>query len=360
MRSWLSQLMSHTRAFGSVREKWETTQGQRAARGDVLSMLQEIVSAVPGCTFILDGLDECDWVKGSWPGNSDDSITSFLRTLRRATMGTSTRIMIISRDEPEIRRGFSNSGAYDPGFEHRITPEDVQNDILTYSRSIVEEKLSMKINEAKDEITKKLADRCNGQFLWIRLQQDTLRGGKSQRKLEHVINSTPSGIEHIYERNWMKIMRLTEEDRNRAFSLLRWTAFSLRPLTISEISGALVINDDDDELLLDDLPDCIDEDYVNTEIIGLCGSLLDVRSPQGKSDARLKTVHLAHFSVKEYLLRKLPIEGRRGSKRLSKICGRNLVPTCQAGRHVQHRADEFDHYPLRPKQPKLGFVERVV
>ncbi|KJK61914.1 Ankyrin repeats 3 copy [Aspergillus parasiticus SU-1] len=272
MRSWLSQLMFHTDALGFIREKWESTQGQGAARGDVLSLLRAIVSAIPECTFILDGLDECDWAKGPWPGNSDDSITSFLRALRRATTGTSTRIMIVSRDEPEMRRGFSNENPYDLVFEHRITPEDVQNDVL-------------------------------------KLKQDTLRSGKSQRKLEQVINSTPSGIEHIYERNWMKIMRLTEEDRTRAFSLLRWTAFSLRPLTIGEISGALVISEDEG-LLLDDLPDSIDEDYVNTEIIDLCGSLLDVRDPQGKGDARLKTVHLAHFSVKEYLLRNLPIEGK--------------------------------------------------
>ncbi|QRD87548.1 ankyrin [Aspergillus flavus] len=310
MRSWLSQLMFHTEALGFIRKKWESTQGQRAARGDVISLLRAIVSAIPECTFTLDGLDECDWAKGSWPGNSDDSITSFLRALRRATAGTSTRILIVSRDEPEIRRGLSNESPYDPVFEHRIIPEDVQNDVLTYCRSIVEEKLSTKTDEAKDEITKKLADRCNGQFLWIRLQQDTLRSGKSQRKLEQAINSTPSGIEHIYERNWMKIMGLTEEDRTRAISLLRWTAFSLRPLTISEISGALVISEDDDELLLDDLPDSIDEYYVNTEIKELCGSLLEVRDAQDKSDARLKTVHLTHFSVKEYLLRNLPIEGK--------------------------------------------------
>ncbi|UCK58910.1 hypothetical protein AFCA_001744 [Aspergillus flavus] len=310
MRSWLSQLMIHTEALGFIREKWESTQGQRAARGDVLGLLRAIVSAIPECTFILDGLDECDWAKGSWPGNSDDSITSFLRALRRAIAGTSTRILIVSRDEPEIRRGLSNESPYDPVFEHRIIPEDVQNDVLTYCRSIVEEKLATKTDEAKDEITKKLADRCNGQFLWIRLQQDTLRSGKSQRKLEQAINSTPSGIEHIYERNWMKIMGLTEEDRTRAISLLRWTAFSLRPLTISEISGALVISEDDDELLLDDLPDSIDEYYVNTEIKELCGSLLEVRDAQDKSDVRLKTVHLTHFSVKEYLLRNLPIEGK--------------------------------------------------
>ncbi|GMG09608.1 unnamed protein product [Aspergillus oryzae] len=310
MRSWLSQLMFHTEALGFIRKKWESTQGQRAARGDVISLLRAIVSAIPECTFTLDGLDECDWAKGSWSGNSDDSITSFLRALRRATAGTSTRILIVSRDEPEIRRGLSNESPYDPVFEHRIIPEDVQNDVLTYCRSIVEEKLSTKTDEAKDEITKKLADRCNGQFLWIRLQQDTLRSGKSQRKLEQAINSTPSGIEHIFERNWMKIMGLTEEDRTRAISLLRWTAFSLRPLTISEISGALVISEDDDELLLDDLPDSIDEYYVNTEIKELCGSFLEVRDAQDKSDVRLKTVHLTHFSVKEYLLRNLPIEGK--------------------------------------------------
>lgn len=308
VRFWISQLVSHERALGIVRGKWETTEAQRATRAEILSLMQEIISAVPGCTLVLDGLDECDFAKGSWPGSADDSISKFLESLRQVTKGTSTRVLIMSRNEPEIRYGLMGSGPDDDVFEHQISPDDVRDDVVAYSRSIVNEKLSRKPDATKDGITKRLAERCNGQFLWVRLQQETLRSGKSERNLHEAISSTPHGIEYFYERNWKRIMNLPDEDRTRAFSILHWTAFSVRPLTVSEISGALVVGDDSQELHLGNLPDTIDEEYISTEITQLCGSLLEVRDSLGKGDSGWKTLHLTHFSVKEYMLRNIPTE----------------------------------------------------
>ncbi|BCS30162.1 uncharacterized protein APUU_80465S [Aspergillus puulaauensis] len=310
VRFWLFQLLSRQRVFAIVRGKWETTEAQSATRGDIFILLQEIVSTVPGCTLVLDGLDECDFAKGSWPGSADDSIPKFLESLRQATTGTSTRLLIMSRNEPEIRYGLLDGGPDDDVYEHQITPDDVRDDVVAYSRSVVNEKLSKKPGSIKDGITQRLAKGCNGQFLWVRLQKETLRSGKSERQLQEAISSTPPGIEHFYERNWKKIMNLPDADRARAFSILHWTSFSVRPLTVSEISGALVVGDDSEELQLDDVPDSIDEDYVSTEITELCGSLLELRDPQGNGDPRYKTLHLTHFSVKEYLLRNIPTQRR--------------------------------------------------
>lgn len=308
VRFWLSQLVSHERAFAIVRGKWETTEAQTATRGDILGLLHEIVSAVPRCTLVVDGLDECDFAKGPWPGSTGDSIPKFLESLRQATTGTFTRVLIMSRNEPEIRYGLLDGGPDDEVHEHQITPDDVRDDVTAYSRTIVNEKLARKPDATKDDITNRLAERCNGQFLWVRLQQETLRSGKSERKLQEAISSTPPGIEHFYERNWKKIMNLPVADRARAFSILHWTSFSVRPLTVSEISGALVVGDDSEGLQLDDVPDSIDEDYINTEITELCGSLLELRDPQGNGDPRCKTLHLTHFSVKEYMLRNIPTQ----------------------------------------------------
>lgn len=54
---------------------------------------------------------------------------------------------------------------------------------------------------------------------------------------------------------------------------MRWTAFALRPLTVCEIAEAVLITDSDD-LPVDDLPDTVDGDYVDSEIVGLCGPLI--------------------------------------------------------------------------------------
>jgi hypothetical protein len=74
----------------------------------------------------------------------------------------------------------------------------------------------------------------------------------------------------------MKISHLLDKDKLYALSILRWVAFALHPLTIVEITKALLIVDDNcEDLLVDKLLDAINKDYVSSEILGLCGSLLE-------------------------------------------------------------------------------------
>ncbi|KAJ5924217.1 hypothetical protein N7466_008404 [Penicillium verhagenii] len=311
MRSWISQLMSHSTAFALIRQKESANQNQRSSRSDIVQLFQEIVTNIPQCTFIIDGLDECSWVSEGRQTDDSDSVFNFFEALTSAIKGTQTRILIVSRDEPEIRNCFNNENERNIDvYCYKIKPDDVRSDTEAYSRSIVNKKLSNRAEATKEDIAMKLSDRCNGQFLWVKMQEDCLRSGKSQKKIEETINSTPAGLEHIYERNWQKISRFSEEDRERTISLLRWAAFALRPLTVNEMTGAVLVSSDSDEVQLDDLPDNVDEDYINTEILGLCGSLIEIRIPQKDSHVGLRTVHLAHFSVKQYLLFNLPTQGK--------------------------------------------------
>ena len=312
VRSWESQMISYPASFELIHEKWATQQGQKATRGSIIHLLRQIAKAIPGCTFTLDGLDECNWLKEASQDKYGDTVSSFMEALLQSIEGTATRILVVSRDEPEIRACFSDSARATSTFEHKITPEDVQSDVVSYARRTVHIALEKRKNTVKEDISQKLADRCNGQFLWIRLHRDSLKmhSWRNQKQLEREINSTPSGIENVYEQNWMKITNLPEEDRHRALSLLRWTAFALRPLTVSEVTEALAISEYCDEVCLDELPENIDRNYVNNGILSYCGSLLEVRSAQEQCDTKLETVHLAHFSVKQYLLRHIPTNGR--------------------------------------------------
>jgi hypothetical protein len=72
----------------------------------------------------------------------------------------------------------------------------------------------------------------------------------------------PQGHDHIYERNWNKIER-----SDRAVALLRWAAFALRPLTIEEVTEAVLINEDCETLPMHELPDAIDDEYIGSEIL---------------------------------------------------------------------------------------------
>ncbi|KUM59493.1 hypothetical protein ACN42_g7648 [Penicillium freii] len=161
----------------------------------------------------------------------------------------------------------------------------------------------------KEDISQKLAECCNGQFLWVQMQESQLRDWKSPKQLEKAINSTPPGLDKTYDREWKGISHLSEDNRERTIALLRWAAFALRPLSVYEMAGALLISADCDEVRLEGVPGRINENYIKTEMMELCGSLIDIRSPEGECDPGSRTVHLAHFTVKEFLLCNLPVQG---------------------------------------------------
>lgn len=312
IRSWLSQLLRHPVVFSLARERLATQQGQRATRGDTLKLLREVVIKIPRCTFVLDGLDECRWVEQDYNSNHGASIVDFLGALRQAVAGTSTRLLVVSRDEPEIRNCLVNETNTNDTIviQHSITPEDVRPDLDMFARSIVNKRLSTMTEGTKEDISQKLAECCNGQFLWVQMQESQLRDWKSPKQLEKAINSTPPGLDKTYDREWMGISHLSEDNRERSIALLRWAAFALRPLSVCEMVGALLISADCDEVRFEGVPGRINENYIRTEMMELCGSLIDIRSPEVECDPGSRTVHLAHFTVKEYLLCNLPVQGR--------------------------------------------------
>ncbi|KAK1579336.1 prion-inhibition and propagation-domain-containing protein, partial [Colletotrichum navitas] len=303
LRSWVADVAFGDQAALDVVYKRRLAQHEQVAtRATLVQLFREVVQTVPCCTFVLDGLDECTWLGESRDGAN--SVAHFLSELRQAIADTTARIMVTSRNEPEIWHGLSQF----PGFnEYIISPEDVHADNIAYSRSIVDNKLSKQDESTRLSISQRMALRCNGQFQWLKMQEEFLRRGRSRKQLERDIDAAPAGLDRLYDRNWDRIQSLRHEDRTRAFSLLRWAAFSVRPLTVFEITGAVLVNEDCDDLPLDEFPDSVDDDYVDSEILGLCGSLIEVQGSQ--SPAGWRKVHLTHFSVKEYLLFKIPSRG---------------------------------------------------
>ncbi|KAF5675933.1 ankyrin repeat domain-containing protein [Fusarium denticulatum] len=180
------------------------------------------------------------------------SIAKFLRDVVDSVAGTETRVLLVSRDELAIRDALTD-GTRETFDEYRITLEDVRPDINAYSHAIVSRKLYNKSDDTK-------------------------------------------------------ITKLGEEERDRAFALLRWVAFALRPLTVCEITEAALILTSG-ELSRDDFPDAVDDEYIKSEVIGLCGPLLEVRKGSPGSSPGRRTVHLPHFSVRQYLLCNLPTPG---------------------------------------------------
>lgn len=292
LRTWIWQIMSQNDgAFDIVRRKQEFELSERATRTALLTLLQDVLQLIPGFTLVVDGLDEC---------TIRSQMTDFLHDVQRAMNGTSTRLLIVSRDIAEIRcalNGFS---------EIKITGEIVKEDINCYAKTVIDQKLSNKSEEIKKDISCRMADRCEGQFLWLKIQSGSLKRSFNHKQLQNSIKDAPVGLDHLYERDWAEIQKTNKRDAARAVALLRWTAFSIRPLTVFELTEAVLLKEDAHEFPIDELPDDIDQDYLNDEILGLCGSLLEIRNPSVEGPLGSRTVQLAHFSVKQYLLLNLP------------------------------------------------------
>ncbi|KFH46988.1 Vegetative incompatibility protein HET-E-like protein [Hapsidospora chrysogenum ATCC 11550] len=196
VRSWVSQLVAENNiAYELAKAKSEPDVNQAAPKSVVVELLGEILRAVPHSCLVLDGLDEC------LQSGPTKAASKFLQSLDCILAKTTTRILITSRDEPEIRSALVTL-RYSELTEYKITPEDVHNDIQSYSQSIIDgnRKLSKQSQEFRDSLSQRMVDRCQGQFLWLKLQEEPLRRGLNRQHLQKLIEESPPGISNIYWR----------------------------------------------------------------------------------------------------------------------------------------------------------------
>ena len=59
------------------------------------------------------------------------------------------------------------------------------------------------------------------------------------RRLEEALQALPATLDETYER---MLTRTTDDDHSDALTVLRWLAFARRPLTMSEIAEACIID----------------------------------------------------------------------------------------------------------------------
>ena len=357
LRSWISQLIkTNDKALEIVRETYtgkypkafDLGNLKRATELDLWLLFKRLNVGLGGLIFMIDGFDEC--VKDEMdPRNHTllDARERFLKALEESIEHTNARILIMSRESADLRNRYrralhSRKSSSPFWLAYRITREDTEYDIRIYTRAIVNDVLHKRTSDLRDDIALRLVEKCDGMFLYLRRIQPRLKSKSSigAAKLRAIIEDMPRGLDEAYDRDLQTICELDSEDRERALSILRWVLYAARPLTVRELAEALLIyvNDEavDDWFPQDDLPETWDENYTDEQIMGVCGSLIEIR--RGEEAGNLvenQTVHFVHFSVQEYLLRtvntELPVLIRdyftdpfRVHELITKICLRYL------------------------------------
>lgn len=272
----------------------KTRESGPASQTVIIKLFRLAIKMVSNCTLVIDGLDECA------PDSSCLSVTEFIKEVNEAVRGTKTRILVISRPKSGIRQALMGLNSADFS-EHEVCKKDVCSDIEVFSKSIVTQKLRGEDAASQAGMIKKMSDQSEGQFHWLKLQQDSLPEGLSQEELQDALGKIPAGLSNLYSRSWSIITH--GKDRVRAVLLLRLAVLSLRPLTLREISEAMLVSDEFRSFSIRELLDRLNEKEIKEKILDLCCSFLEIRKQSPESPIEEWTIHPVHFTVKEFYLK---------------------------------------------------------
>ena len=335
LRSWIVQMAQSDDHLLRLALEELRQSPQQTEPTSLWKLFTVLVKCEKPWTFVVDGIDECQVSEGSRRQSGSEGRSTFLKNLIQAVVHTKSRVLIVSRDEPDIRAVlFGRPGNDVDLHQFEINANDVESDVLAFSKIIVDEKLPEREKDEKDEIAEIIAAMSNGMILWIDLHRSDLSSNKNKTALLQSVEETPMGLQSIYERNWQFIQNLKRRYRSRALSILRWVTFSARPLTVRELTEALLVLDtnEPENVDFDNAPRCIDADYIANEIYGLCGSLIEFRNTRSNPRLELLTLHLRHFSVRHFLLSKeiLPelSDTTTNSFRDCRVCNNSLSISC--------------------------------
>ncbi|KFY19780.1 hypothetical protein V491_04219 [Pseudogymnoascus sp. VKM F-3775] len=214
--------------------------------------------------FIIDGVDEAD---------SPDTLIKLLSELNLTT--TPLRVLVLSWNTHEISSAFQKLEKQ--VHMEKILTEGNRNDF----RSYIDREMNVAGGDSyREEVTVKLLERANGNFLWVHLAVQKINNCHTKSAVEDVLKELPSGMEALYDRMAISVQAQPNPNYQKlGGSILGWTACAQRLLTVEELNGAL-----GDDGLLD----------IYRTIGDLCGGFVVV-DKGGK-------VAMIHETAREYLM----------------------------------------------------------
>jgi hypothetical protein len=179
---------------------YEPNKYRIATAAEVWEILRRICHNFRQCTFLVDGLDECEPLQQQQPWFSAKE--RFLEELWQFAANSPVRILISSRKDAEI---FSNIRSTSRDrvtlFEYDIWPEDTRNDIMAFCQKVVRNRLEVNKDQGLiEDICREAASRGSGMFLWVRLLGLQLDPGKNKSQLQEAVHRMPKGLEQTYRR----------------------------------------------------------------------------------------------------------------------------------------------------------------
>ncbi|KAH7231001.1 hypothetical protein BKA59DRAFT_409172 [Fusarium tricinctum] len=276
--------------------------GRRQPDTGALSACINTMIQITGKVFvIIDALDEC---------TTREELLHWIRGLA----SSNAQLLVTGRPEAAFQREIPRS--FD---EHNcilLDKQAVNTDICSYVEAtlkqkadFVDKKLSLSILE---EMRDKIGNRADGMFRWAACQLESLSRCLSPAAIEIALMSLPHDLNETYYRMLEKI---PSEYKNSAIRLLQFLVHTKRPLTLPEAVEVIATE-------IDQEPRGFSVKrrlFQAADILRYCPSLVIIAEVTNYAET-VEEIHLAHFSVKEYLLEQAQFNLENASIAVAKTC----------------------------------------
>lgn len=192
--------------------------------------LQNILGLVP-FTLILDGLDELSAYH--LDGQGFDLVARLVHFAIENP--DKIRLLVSSRENPTIQKTFQSF----PSIE--LTREKVRGDMMTYIRDKMDLVQHENPTAVGESFVSKILEESNGNFIWIDLVFKIIRleNGLDETNLDQFTGSLDDLYARLYD-SMTKTMHT--QDKALLVAILRWTVYSIRPITPIELSNAVSVS----------------------------------------------------------------------------------------------------------------------
>ncbi|KAI5918918.1 ankyrin repeat-containing domain protein [Camillea tinctor] len=246
----------------------------------------ELLEESPQTYIVVDALDECSCE------DTRLSVMEFLQSFQKNPNGDN-HVMITSRwlEDANLRLKPKNT--------IHMAPENVNGDIKRYLDAWLE---SMTwTHSLKMQVMQKLIEKADGVFRWVALQRLNLLRCKREIEVNQALKELPKNLEETYKVMLERIYHLHYEP---VLSVIKWLAYSRRPLRLGEVAEIAVIRytrDSERESTLfqpeDRYPSIDAIRSILSGLIVVSGVEDEAEIIEG-GDGR---VSFSHFTVQEYL-----------------------------------------------------------
>ncbi|KAK9445083.1 Pfs, NACHT and Ankyrin domain protein [Metarhizium brunneum] len=273
-------------------------------------------------SIVLDALDE---------STTRDELLRWMKDIISRPELSDVQLICTGRPEPDFRGNIPSL----IGEENclALDKESVNADIRSYVAAQLSQRSGFRekrlSQDLLERIRRKVGDDADGMFRWAACQLDSLAGCPSPKAIKTALYHLPQDLKETYER---MVRSIPKDCRNSALRLLQFLVHTHRPLTVPEAVEIIATDIEED-------PPCFDVDgrvFGEEQVLRHCPSLISIVLAYSHGRPT-KELHLAHFSVKEYLLGENQFNITTASISITRTCLTYLTDI--SGSHIEIKRD---------------------